>query len=216
MLLDIYWQTLAPFPLDHIRAALKSHLLDPDVGQFMPKPADVLQLLQGKNATKAIQAWTKVLNAIRTVGQYDSIVFDDPLIHAAILDLGGWGKLCRSDARSLVFIGQQFEKIYRAYLQQRPTHYPKQLTGYFENQNNFQENAAQTIRFLGDKAKAMQIWQHGCEPKDYLRLSHEALLKRTPLNPTLPDLSEKAESRSNQQASFSLTKQPGKISNEQG
>jgi hypothetical protein len=166
-LLDIYWRCLEPYSFELIRTALKAHMLHPDGGQFMPKPADVLRIINGDSETRALQAWSKVLHAIRMVGSYDSIVFDDPLIHAAIMDLGGWPNLCSNDTKALVFIGKQFERIYSSYLQKSPTHYPKQLTGQSNYQNSQASCPLKTIRFLGNKANALQVWQSGCDPAEY-------------------------------------------------
>lgn len=168
-LLDIYWRCLEPYSLALIRTALKAHILHPDGGQFMPKPADVLRIIHGNSETQALQAWGKVLQAIRMVGSYDSVVFDDPVIHAAIMELGGWVELCHSDTKSLVFIGKQFEKIYSGYLHRKPSHYPKQLSGQIKQQVAHSGYFPKTLRLLGDKVKALEVWQSGCDPMEWTR-----------------------------------------------
>ena len=52
----------------------------------MPTPADLIVLIQGDRHSHALNAWGQVVTAIRTVGRYDSVVFDNPIIHCVIRD----------------------------------------------------------------------------------------------------------------------------------
>ena len=45
---------------------------------------------------------------MQRVGAYQSVAFDDPVIHAVIEDLGGWTKLCRSDLKELSYMEHRF------------------------------------------------------------------------------------------------------------
>ena len=49
--------------------------------------------LDGTVTDRAALAWGKVLEAMSSVGAYSDVVFDDPAIHAAIEDCGGWVKI---------------------------------------------------------------------------------------------------------------------------
>ncbi|MFO0207809.1 MAG: DUF6475 domain-containing protein, partial [Betaproteobacteria bacterium] len=90
----IYWAALAPYDLGAVRQAFDRHVRNPDAGQFLPKPADLIRMLGGTTADSAMQAWAKVEKAIRRVGGHESVVFDDALIHRCIDDMGGWVKVC--------------------------------------------------------------------------------------------------------------------------
>jgi hypothetical protein len=81
-LIEMYWQALETFDFQSVEMALLAHIQNPDNGQFMPKPADVIRFLKGSYHTQALQAWSKVIQAIKQLGSYTSVVFDDPLIHA--------------------------------------------------------------------------------------------------------------------------------------
>lgn len=48
--LSVWWAACRPFDLDAVRDALGRHAVDPDVGKFMPKPADLICRLGGKPA----------------------------------------------------------------------------------------------------------------------------------------------------------------------
>ena len=87
---DLYWQGLREYDLDAVRRALWAHARNPDTGQFMPKIADVAKVMQGRTSDQAAVAWSKVDQAVRRVGTYQCVVFDDPVIHRVIADMGGW------------------------------------------------------------------------------------------------------------------------------
>jgi len=63
----IYWAALAPYDLAAVRQAFDRHVRNPDAGQFLPKPADLIRMLGGTTADSAMQAWVKVERAIRRV-----------------------------------------------------------------------------------------------------------------------------------------------------
>lgn len=185
-MLDIYWRCLEAYSFAQISMALKIHLLHPDHGQFMPKPADILRAINGNTGSQATLAWNKVLQSIRRVGSYESVVFDDPLIHLVIMDLGGWIALCQHDSKSLIFVAKDFEKIYSIYLQRKPNSYPNKLIGQTEHKNKQAGFSHQELRLLGEKNKALQVLQNGCDPIDYTqqyagtKVDNNQLIKLTP------------------------------------
>jgi hypothetical protein len=140
-LIDIYWQALKHLEFAEVHAALQAHVQNPDKGQFMPKPADVIEYLQGSSETQALQAWTQVVKALREVGAYRSVIFDDPLIHRVIRDMGGWIALGHSKTSELPFLAREFEKRYRALVLHPPADCPHQLTGIYEQQNRLNGHA---------------------------------------------------------------------------
>lgn len=90
MATELWLAALDPFDIRAVQEALSAHVRNPDVGQYPPKPADVVRHLQGASGESAAWAWAKVDRAARTVGGYASVAFDDPAIHLAIEGLGGW------------------------------------------------------------------------------------------------------------------------------
>jgi hypothetical protein len=130
----------------------------------MPQPSDLIRILQGDGPTQALHAWSKVLQAMRRVGAYHSIVFDDFRIHAVLSDMGGWIELCLQTEEELKFRGHEFQKRYRGYLLRRPSHYPNRLIGIFEHQNQLQGYPSQPPRLFGEKPAALLTYSEGCEP----------------------------------------------------
>ena len=90
---DVWWQALKAFDLPAVTEAFNRHLVNPDTGQFLPKPADIVRMLRGTTQDSALIAWTKVDKAVRHVGPWCDVVFDDALIHRVLHDMGGWASL---------------------------------------------------------------------------------------------------------------------------
>ena len=78
-MLAIWWQALKHCEFGEVKAALNAHVVNPDKGQFMPKPADVMEFLQGSSESQALKAWSVVAKTMREVGAYSSVQFADPL-----------------------------------------------------------------------------------------------------------------------------------------
>lgn len=136
VLLEVWWESLRAYELQEVTRALSAHLRNPDNGQFLPKPADVIRALRGTSANTAQSAWTKVDGAIRKVGSYRSVAFDDPIIHRVIQDMGGWIKLNKITNEELPFVQREFENRYRGFsVTGEIPEYPRILVGIAEDYN---------------------------------------------------------------------------------
>jgi hypothetical protein len=155
--LAIWWQALKHCAFNEVRAALSAYVVNPDKGQFMPKPADVIEYLQGSSETQALQAWTQVVKALREVGAYRSVIFADPLIHRVIRDMGGWIALGHSKTSELPFLAREFEKRYRALVLHPPADCPHQLTGIYEQQNRLNGYVPPPPVLIGQNSPATKL-----------------------------------------------------------
>jgi uncharacterized protein DUF6475 len=163
--MEIYWQALKGFELSVIQQAFHAHIRNPDSGQFMPKPADILRYVNGSSEAQALQAWTRVWQTMRDVGSYDSLVFDDAILHRVIEDMGGWIRLSEYTAKEMDFLMHEFKKRYAAYVLHPPTSYPRQLTGRFAWQNSQFGHESQPPLLIGDTKKAQEVYQQGRAPE---------------------------------------------------
>jgi hypothetical protein len=127
--LAVWWEGCKPYSLEQVSKALTGHATDPDRGQYAPKVADVVRILGGTSTDRAALAWGKVYDAMCSIGAYTDIVFDDPAIHAAVSDMGGWPKMCRSDMDELSYMQHRFCESYRAYSGRPGFEYPRVLGG---------------------------------------------------------------------------------------
>lgn len=160
MLIKIYWDILKAFCWQDVLKAFEAHAKDPDAGQFMPKPADIVRVIQGNSQCHGLEAWTKFEKAIRLVGPYRSVTFDDPIIHVVTQDMGGWIKLCLTSQKDVPFVAKEFQTRYASHRYQIPTCYPTYLTGINEHQNALNGFAIEPPRLLGDETKAKAVLAH--------------------------------------------------------
>lgn len=161
----LWWQTLLRYDIDQIEGAFADIVRDPDRGQFMPKPADLVRMLDGTTTDRAAIAWGKVLDAARRVGAYTDVVFDDAAIHAAVEDCGGWPKLCRTSLDDLGYLQHQFSQSYRAYLGRAGFEYPKALTGDANAHNRRTGQDLQPPALIGNTDLAALVYAQGGEGK---------------------------------------------------
>lgn len=157
LMVKLYWQVLAAYLFPEVLRALETHVQDPDVGQFMPKPADVIRVLKGDSQSQSLQAWSKVEGAIQQVGPYRSVAFDDPTIHAVLQEMGGWIKICQTSEKELPFVTKEFQTRFNAYRHQPARGYPQYFAGINEHQNCLQGYSAEEIVLLGDQTKAQAL-----------------------------------------------------------
>lgn len=160
--ISLYWQGLKQYDIGAIEKALWLHTQNPDSGQFMPKIADVTKHLQGRTEDQAAMAWAKVDYAVRCIGPYQDVVFDDPIIHRVVAELGGWVWLGNQESDEWPFIAKRFETLYRGYRTRGDVpEYPPQLTGIANAHNSKEGQKRMAPVLIGDKSKAQQVLAGG-------------------------------------------------------
>lgn len=161
--IELYWQGLLQFDLAAVEQALWRHTqTTDDAGKFMPKIADLKQMLLGKTADQAAIAWTKVDTAVRCVGTHRDVVFDDALIHRVVAELGGWIKLGMADEKEWPFIANQFQTRYRGYrMRNEAPEYVPVLTGIANAHNGKEGFAGQEPILIGEAAQAKRVMLGG-------------------------------------------------------
>ncbi len=106
--LDVWWNALKPYDLPAIIEAFNAWLRNPDAGQFAPKPADIIRMLDGRTEDRALMAWAKVDKGVRSVGTHRSVVFGDAVIHRVLHDMGGWMALGQKSEDEWPFVAKEF------------------------------------------------------------------------------------------------------------
>ncbi|HEU4853961.1 MAG TPA: DUF6475 domain-containing protein [Nitrosospira sp.] len=162
--LDVWWTALKRYDLAAIVDAFNRHLANPDAGQFAPKPADIIRMLQGSTQDAALRAWAKVDQAVRRVGTYCDVVFDDALIHRVIQDMGGWIALGAKAEDEWPFVAKEFENRYRGFCSrsERPP-YPATLVGIAAAHNNLKGFKNEKPVLIGNEQVAMQVLHGGTD-----------------------------------------------------
>jgi len=164
-MLDVWWQACQGFDLEQVRKALTAHAMDPDRGNFSPKPADIVRQLGGTATDRAMLAWGKVLEAMQSVGAYADVVFDDPAIHACVEDLGGWPKVCRGEMKDLGYLQHRFCEAHRAYTGRGSFEYPRSLRGDRSPDEMFARRGLPPPKpaVVGDRDRAMFVYANGSQ-----------------------------------------------------
>lgn len=160
---SVWWEAMRPYEFVAVKDALNRHAVNPDNGQFLPKPADVVKLLQGSSLDTALMAWAKVDRAVRQVGTYASVVFDDPVIHRVIADMGGWVQLGAASEDEWPFRGKEFQNHYRAWHMRRPVDYPRRLIGIEEADNGKQGYSDLRVVMIGEPERCKAVAEGGSD-----------------------------------------------------
>lgn len=112
--ISVWWEAMRPYDFEVVNAAMGRHARNPDNGQYMPKPADVVKMLEGTTMDKAVLAWADVERAISRIGPYESVEFADPRCAQIVTEMGGWVRLCQVTNEELPFRRREFENRYRS------------------------------------------------------------------------------------------------------
>lgn len=112
-LIQIWWKIFESQEYQVIADAISRHVTNPDNGMFFPKPADIIRIISGSSLDAAYIAWTSVNKAVRTIGTYRSVIFEDKLIHVVLQAMGGWIFLGERTEQEWPFIEKEFLERYR-------------------------------------------------------------------------------------------------------
>lgn len=124
----------------------------------LPKPAEIIECISGSPDDAAIIAIQKLESAIRSVGPYDSIAFDDPVLHVLVSGAeGGWPGLCQMTTEEWKFERMRLIKSYKAFAGRRLPDNVDHLAGICERDNGgrFPEWKP-TIHYTGER-KVKQV-----------------------------------------------------------
>jgi hypothetical protein len=159
---DVWWNAMQQFDLPAVTEAFNRHLMNPDTGQFLPKPADIVRMLGGRTQDRALMAWAKVDKAVRSVGTYESVAFDDALIHRVLHEMGGWIAMGQKSGDEWPFVAKEFENRYRAYAARGEVpDYPPVLIGIAEAHNDAKGLGSNPPRLVGNPGEAERVMGGG-------------------------------------------------------
>ncbi len=127
--IGIWWRGCACWTMEQVVKAIDVLTADPEAGKFVPKIGDITRVLEGTHTDRSMLAWGNCLDAMRSIGAYTDVIFDDPATHAAIEDMGGWPKLCRTPINDLGYVQTAFCKSHKAYVARGRFDYPRMVSG---------------------------------------------------------------------------------------
>ena len=160
MAYDIYWNALKDISIDQFKFAVSEIARK---SRFFPKACEIIECATGKSgmtfAETADTEAAKVLTAIRQLGSYESVCFDDPVTQAVIAQAySGWPKMCSElMAHEEKWFLKDFARLYVSFAKGNIKQYGR-LCGIIERDNA--SNGYDTeikIRYIGNTSKAKQI-----------------------------------------------------------
>ncbi len=131
-ILDIYWRIFGKYDLKTFQRGIDGCLVERKYNT-VPKPAEILEFIEGKQEDMAALAWSQVVKAVREYDYINTVIFKDKTIHQVIDHLGGWQWLCDQTKDELKFIAKDFYRLYPVF-KKRGGDTPK-LTGFVEQEN---------------------------------------------------------------------------------
>lgn len=185
--LSVWCQACQPYTLEQVSKALTAHATDAERGVYAPKVADMVRILSGTHTDRAALAWGKVHEAMGTVGGYQDVVFDDPAIHAAVEDCGGWPKMCRTELKELSYLQHRFCESHKAYTGRGTFDFPRRLAGDRSPDSDYAKKGIPLPRpaIVGDRDKARMVYEGGGSGKTAISFQ--------PLQAAMPLLSQGAQ-----------------------
>lgn len=158
----IWWAGLLHMDLAAVRDGLNRHVANPDTGMFLPKIADVVKMGEGSSGNMALRAWSLVDHAVRSVGTYRSVTFDDPITMRVIQDMGGWIKLGQAKDPEWPFVAKEFQTRYAGFrTRSEAPECPDHLQGIAELENVSTGHPVAPVMLIGNPEKALAIRHNG-------------------------------------------------------
>jgi len=161
--IQLFWNACQNIELEQLQKAFQAHCMDAERGVYPPKAADIVRALDGTVTDRAALAWGKVFEAMSSVGAYTDVVFDDPAIHAAIEDCGGWVKICRSELAELSYLQHRFCLAHKAYVGRGTFEFQRCLMGDRGSDAEFVKIGMKPPKpaFVGDLERAKAVYLGG-------------------------------------------------------
>ncbi|SIO26006.1 DUF6475 domain-containing protein [Halodesulfovibrio marinisediminis] len=157
---ELYFRALSGFSAQEVVRGIDRAVTQ---CRFFPKPVELLELIQGCPEDIAEVEAGKVVEAVKRVGSWKSVVFDDAVTAAVVEQgFGGWVKLCSDmTARDEKWFRKDFCRLYVSFARQNV-----RVTGALAGQAAIANNAhcnkyLEPVALVGNAQKAQAIFAAG-------------------------------------------------------
>lgn len=160
--IEIYFRALEKFTIDEVEQGISKAC---STLKFFPKPVELIDCITGGSgnlADKAMVEACRVLEAIKNIGTYTTVCFDDPITQAVIVQqFGGWAKFADMLVDSEKWFIKDFTSGYQAFARQNVRHYGA-LPGISQGRNALtgREREEKPV-YIGDVEKAKAVHAQG-------------------------------------------------------
>lgn len=145
--MNIYYELLRSYSIDVLQKGATRLIKERTTASF-PKPAEIIEKIEGNLEDKANLAWEKVTKAMLKHGHYQSVSFDDHVIHSVMQVMGGWAETGNWLKDDMKWKRIEFCKLYNS-MSLKDKH-PKYLTGCVENINSISGHEVPDVIQIGD------------------------------------------------------------------
>jgi hypothetical protein len=159
--IGVWWTALSSYDLDTVTDAIDRYVQSGD-GIYSFTTNHVVELIEGNTVDASQEAWAKMDKAVRQAGPWADVIFDDPIIHRVIEDMGGWAGFGQKTDKEWAFVAKEFETRYRGYKHRSNLgDYLPRLTGTANTHNNEAGYMAQEPVLIGDLRKIAAVMGGG-------------------------------------------------------
>ena len=130
--LDIKFKSLRDISIEDIEKATWTIINTRKTASF-PKVAEIREAATGSLDDKALIAYDAFTKGKAATGAYDSICFEDKIIHAVIMAMGGWQEVCMVTEEEWKFKRREFLDLYKAITRNPGREIPNKLIGLGEH-----------------------------------------------------------------------------------
>jgi hypothetical protein len=133
-----------------------------------------VKMLQGSTMDSALVAWSKFERALGAIGRYQSVIFDDAIIHRVVIEMGGWMSFGDKDMKEWPFVRNEFVNRYRGYkMRSECPDYPAVLIGITDANNGKHGFELEPPTMIGNADLARKVQAGGTDKP----LFHAAQIK---------------------------------------
>ena len=156
--MEAYFHLLKSYSIEQISVAAEIIGKERTTASF-PKPAEIIQAIEGNPEEQALLAWHKVLEAVQTIGATYSVQFNDPKIHSVIERMwGSWIELCKMRIEDTTWYQKDFERAYKS-MKGAKIH-PNYLPGTVEIKNRiagYEDHISKPIPISDDAGRELAL-----------------------------------------------------------
>lgn len=116
--LEIYAEMLTDFPIDQIKRGIVHLVRTRTFAGNLPTVAELREAIANDGMpleSRSALAWDKAMYAMHTIGPYESIKFDDPIINHIVIQWGGWATWGDWPSNETKWRRKEFVEQYESY-----------------------------------------------------------------------------------------------------
>jgi len=131
MKMEIYFKALDDLSIEDVEKATW-HLIRTRTVASFPKVAEIREAVTGNIDDRATLAYDAFARGKSQTGAYDSVSFEDRIIHAVIRAMGGWKDVCLITEDEWKFRRKEFIDTYKALSRNPGSELPAKIIGLSE------------------------------------------------------------------------------------